>query len=347
MDSRPDIEQLKDAVDLVHVVSQRVQLERKGRHYVGLCPFHEERTPSFNVSPEHRAAKCWGCGWKGDAFDFLAATQGRELRDVLKEHLRDHGGVAPPQRRHAPARPAGNTFPPREEVAQLWADAMPLGSEPAAVDYVRSRPEALNVDQLDDLHLPAVLPHNAVLPAWASIGGVPWNRHPAAFRLVTPMWGGLGDLVTVHVRPLHRGSAGPKALPPGRGMGRVRGAVFADLVARHMLAGTSIGGVPYAEWTAALDVVVVEGEPHFWWQASRNGAGWGPAVGTVLGAPPRWMATVGVINGSWTKDLAARIPSTAVVHLATHDDEAGNRYAAEIAATLPAHDCRRQGVRNA
>lgn len=65
------IQQVKDAVRIEEVLGEFVQLKRKGPRYLGLCPFHNEKTPSFNVSPQLGIYKCFGCGEKGDAISFL------------------------------------------------------------------------------------------------------------------------------------------------------------------------------------------------------------------------------------------------------------------------------------
>ncbi len=65
------VEQVKANADVVEVIGAHVQLVHKGRNYVGLCPFHKERTPSFNVNRERGLYKCFGCGRSGDAITFV------------------------------------------------------------------------------------------------------------------------------------------------------------------------------------------------------------------------------------------------------------------------------------
>jgi DNA primase len=66
-----DIEKIRSAVSIVDVVGQHVQLKRSGRNWVGLCPFHAERTPSFNVREETGRYRCFGCDKSGDVFTFV------------------------------------------------------------------------------------------------------------------------------------------------------------------------------------------------------------------------------------------------------------------------------------
>ena len=68
---RDTIERVKAASDIVEVVSEHVQLRQQGRNWLGLCPFHNENTPSFNVNPELQIYHCFGCGVGGDVYKFL------------------------------------------------------------------------------------------------------------------------------------------------------------------------------------------------------------------------------------------------------------------------------------
>ena len=79
----PDtIAEVKDRVDLVEVVSEYVVLQKKGREYTGLCPFHEEKTPSFTVNPTKQLYYCFGCGAGGGAIKFLMEIGKQSFREV-------------------------------------------------------------------------------------------------------------------------------------------------------------------------------------------------------------------------------------------------------------------------
>jgi DNA primase len=69
------VEAVKAAADIVEVISGRTQLRRSGARFTGLCPFHDERTPSFSVSPEKGLYYCFGCGAAGDAVSFVEETE--------------------------------------------------------------------------------------------------------------------------------------------------------------------------------------------------------------------------------------------------------------------------------
>jgi DNA primase len=83
--SRDLIESIRERVDIVEVVSQTVTLQRKGNSHVGLCPFHQEKTPSFNVVQHKGIYHCFGCGEGGDAFKFLMKTRGMSFFEAAKE----------------------------------------------------------------------------------------------------------------------------------------------------------------------------------------------------------------------------------------------------------------------
>lgn len=80
------VERIKTVTNIVDVVSDYVSLSRAGASYKGLCPFHDERTPSFMVSPARNTCHCFGCGKGGDAISFLKELNGFTYRQAL-EHL--------------------------------------------------------------------------------------------------------------------------------------------------------------------------------------------------------------------------------------------------------------------
>ncbi len=74
--SSETIEQVRDAVDIAEVLAPYTELKRAGQRLQGLCPFHDERTPSFSVNPQDKLYYCFGCGEKGDVFTFLQEKEG-------------------------------------------------------------------------------------------------------------------------------------------------------------------------------------------------------------------------------------------------------------------------------
>ena len=83
--------QIKDRLDIVDVVSQYVILKKKGQHYWGCCPFHNEKTPSFSVNPSRGIFKCFGCGEGGDVITFLMKIRNQSFKDVIIEHAQTLG----------------------------------------------------------------------------------------------------------------------------------------------------------------------------------------------------------------------------------------------------------------
>lgn len=79
------IDEIKARVDIVDLISASVKLRRSGRNYLGLCPFHSERTPSFVVSPERQTWRCFGqCNEGGDVFSFLMKKEGWDFKEALR-----------------------------------------------------------------------------------------------------------------------------------------------------------------------------------------------------------------------------------------------------------------------
>ena len=78
------IQEIKQKIDIVELISQHVPLKRAGRNYKGACPFHGEKTPSFMVNPELQIFKCFGCQVGGDAFTFLQKIEGMDFYESLQ-----------------------------------------------------------------------------------------------------------------------------------------------------------------------------------------------------------------------------------------------------------------------
>ncbi|HET8954097.1 MAG TPA: DNA primase [Solirubrobacterales bacterium] len=90
--SPESVERVKQAADIVEVVSAHTDLRRQGARYVGLCPFHDERTPSFSVEPTEKLYHCFGCGVGGDVIKFVEEKDGLNFAEAV-ELLADRYGV--------------------------------------------------------------------------------------------------------------------------------------------------------------------------------------------------------------------------------------------------------------
>jgi DNA primase len=83
--TRELVDEVRARADIVTLIGQSVTLKKKGSSFVGLCPFHNERTPSFNVVPARQIFHCFGCAAGGDIFSFLQKTRGISFVDAVKE----------------------------------------------------------------------------------------------------------------------------------------------------------------------------------------------------------------------------------------------------------------------
>ncbi len=89
--NRYPIDEIRAKVSLAEVIGTYVRLKKAGKNLVGLCPFHNEKTPSFNVSEEHGRWKCYGCGASGDVFEFLMRMEGLTFPDAVEQLARKAG----------------------------------------------------------------------------------------------------------------------------------------------------------------------------------------------------------------------------------------------------------------
>jgi DNA primase len=90
--TKDTIDRVRDAVDMVQLVGEKTDLRRVGSRWTGLCPFHDERTPSFSVNAEEKLYYCFGCGEGGDAFKFVQQTEALEFQEAV-ELLAERSGV--------------------------------------------------------------------------------------------------------------------------------------------------------------------------------------------------------------------------------------------------------------
>src|SRR5688572_24851567 len=99
---REVVDAVRERTDIAEVVSRHVSLTRKGRSLVGLCPFHQEKTPSFNVIPDKGIYHCFGCQAGGDVFKFLMTLEGLSFVEAVKE-LAEAAGIVVEERELSPA----------------------------------------------------------------------------------------------------------------------------------------------------------------------------------------------------------------------------------------------------
>lgn len=135
-DSRGAIEEIRQRVGIVDVVSEYVAVKRTGKSYKGLCPFHSEKTPSFTVSDEFQTWHCFGCGEHGDVFSFLMRVENLTFPEVL-ERLAKRAGV---ELEPVQARQSGRKqlLAGINSMAAAYYSAL-LKRTPIAMEYLRGR----------------------------------------------------------------------------------------------------------------------------------------------------------------------------------------------------------------
>src|SRR5687768_3910296 len=133
---------LLNRVDIVDVVQRYVQLRKAGANYVGLCPFHNEKTPSFSVSPAKQFYHCFGCGVHGNAIGFLMAYASLGYVDAVKDLASQAGMQVPEPQPRSPEEAARKEREP--DLTAVMEKAMAfyraeLKKSPRAIEYLKKR----------------------------------------------------------------------------------------------------------------------------------------------------------------------------------------------------------------
>ncbi|MFO1048372.1 MAG: DNA primase [Geminicoccaceae bacterium] len=125
----PDLslEEFKARLPLAEIVARYVKLTRRGREQVGLCPFHQEKTPSFNVVEDKGFYHCFGCGAHGTAIDFVMQVEGLDFARAL-ERLAEITGLAAPRRAQQAQAESGERLRAANAAAAVWFQAQLRGS---------------------------------------------------------------------------------------------------------------------------------------------------------------------------------------------------------------------------
>jgi len=130
------IEELLGRVDIVELIERRVPLKRAGREFQACCPFHDEKTPSFTVSPQKQFYHCFGCGAHGSAIGFLMNFEGLEFVDAVEE-LASHAGLAVPREAARENRPKDSLYGILDAAKRYYRNQ--LGKHQEARDYLKRR----------------------------------------------------------------------------------------------------------------------------------------------------------------------------------------------------------------
>jgi DNA primase len=131
------IDDLIARADIVEVVGRRVQLKKAGREYKACCPFHDEKTPSFTVSPGKGFYHCFGCGAHGTAIGFLMEYDHMNFVEAIESLAHSMGVEVPRDESDKPARRYDELFSLLDTVGRHWQSC--LKESPPAVDYLKRR----------------------------------------------------------------------------------------------------------------------------------------------------------------------------------------------------------------
>lgn len=292
--------------------------KRQARGFHILCPAHEEKTASCSVtegSDGTLSVHCFGCDFKGDVFTLLAKVHSLDLpRDFPRvvaagwKLAGEQPTVPPPRRRAAPPR----RLPPHSEVIRLWAACQPMTDDTDLSRQLAAR----DIDPriVAERNLARALPRTGPLPLWARAGSRWWRT---AHRCILPLWNPAGEFVSLHARAVQAADGYQKGLLPSG----------------HAAAGLFL--------TDAFALLILrEGIPTWWQQPepprlfiAEGGIDF-LTVACAHGEAEDSPAVLGVIAGSWSDALAARIPRGCSVWIMTHGDEAGLNYRDQIAESV-------------
>ncbi len=135
------IEEVRSRADIVEIVGAHVRLRRAGRNFVGLCPFHNEKTPSFSVNAERGFFHCFGCGAGGSVFNFIMRVEGLTFPEAVRSIAHKYGVTIPEHDQSGPAAGEREAMLKASEVAAEFFAHVLWNTDDGAVarDYLKSR----------------------------------------------------------------------------------------------------------------------------------------------------------------------------------------------------------------
>ncbi len=135
------IEEVRSRADIVEIVGAHVRLRRAGRNFVGLCPFHNEKTPSFSVNAERGFFHCFGCGVGGSVFNFITRIEGLTFPEAVRSLAKKYGVTLPEHDVSGPGAGEREAMLKASEVAaEFFAHVLWNTTDGAmARDYLKSR----------------------------------------------------------------------------------------------------------------------------------------------------------------------------------------------------------------
>lgn len=147
------IEEVRNAVDILELIGNVVSLKKAGKNYLGLCPFHQEKTPSFTVNPEKQMYKCFGCGEGGNIFSFIMKEQNLPFIDALLQ-LAQKAGISLPRDHEdfAESRKVEKLYTVNEFAARWYSTNLyETKNGKKALDYLLAR--GFKEETLKDFHI--------------------------------------------------------------------------------------------------------------------------------------------------------------------------------------------------
>jgi len=150
--SQETISQVKAYKGIVEIISSYITLKKRGRHFVGLCPFHSERTPSFTVSQDKNLFYCFGCQESGDSISFLMKMDHINFSEAVQVIAKKANIPIVEDQQHS----QGMVDSEKEELFKLQFEVreyfkQALQQSPLALDYLYSR--GLTQDTISHFHL--------------------------------------------------------------------------------------------------------------------------------------------------------------------------------------------------
>jgi hypothetical protein len=294
-----------------------------------------DKRGAVGIKPGGLGWRCFQCDAAGDGIDFasyvLHGSRYRELADDHKKSVRDWFCPDGTDRPAIPAvereRPmdlppgfenASAEYPPKGCVDDLWDSCADVVTDNEVMDYLRFRSIDAGVSDFDSGSVARAL-QPGPLPFWASMSGRSWAE--SGHRLILPLYSHHGVVRSLVARSVKRN---PTLKSTGPSFGR-RGLVMAGPTAQLVL---RLGTAGRFHARRKLEVLIYEGEISFLQNAHRDQEDHRPDG--VYGHT----AVFGIQQGSWTRDVAARIPNGSLVRIRTHDDEPGKKYAEQIKAVM-------------
>jgi len=279
--------------------------------------------------------KCWQCEAGGDAIDFVACrlhgARFRDLADHQKAEVRDWFGVDPfalskpiQRRQERPAHVAWENaeciYPPIRELEALWDMCEPINRDAQAQAYLAHR--GIAPDLLAEHDCVRALPERVVCPEWACVGDRAWTA--THHRLLVPLYDWQGTMRSVIARSVELRPALKSAGAKGY---QRRGLVMAGTYGLQML---TIGNRESLHRLENFRLAVYEGEINFLRGVSK---GADREISENF-QPAAFVGVLGIFSGSFTRDIASRVPSRSTVHMRTDDDDQGHKYAEAIRGLL-------------